>query len=121
MFFIVLLIFIDHHSASASKPDYQHPSAIYETLSYDDMDDNDAATVNNPKNIFAPESGELASRTPWSQLFHNAYGRSRYYALPKSGFALRRHDARYIPQGKRAIPIELQKALFAHGIVGRRR
>ena len=85
------------------------------------MDESDLAALNNPKNILVPDSSELAARTPWSQLFHNYYDRPRYYALPKSGFALRRHDVRYIPQGKRSIPIELQKALFAHGIVGRRR
>jgi len=46
-----------------------------------------------------------------------------YYSSPISNINLRRGEIQYItyPAHKRAIPIEFQKALFAHGIVGRRR
>jgi hypothetical protein len=38
-----------------------------------------------------------------------------------SDYDLQYGQIRSIPFKKRAIPIELQKALYAHGIVGRRR
>ena len=58
------------------------------------------------------DSSEDAPRNPWPAVFRHPYARSPRY------FALRRSDMRYIPYSKRGIPIELQKALFAHGIVG---
>jgi hypothetical protein len=47
----------------------------------------------------------------------------RYYSASLPALNLRNGEIRFIsyPAQKRAIPIEFQKALFAHGIVGRRR
>lgn len=73
-----------------------------------------------------PDNEEIISRNPWSQLFHRYSERSlftpTYNSRPQTGFALRHGEIHYIPYPaqKRAIPIEFQKALFAHGIVGRR-
>ncbi len=42
-------------------------------------------------------------------------------SLTGSNYDLQYGQIRIIPAKKRTIPIELQKALYAHGIVGRRR
>lgn len=80
-----------------------------------------------PKYAYTSDNDEEISRNPWSQLFHRHHTRSAlnptYYVTSQSGFPARHHQIRYIPypSQKRTIPIELQKALLAHGIVGRRR
>jgi hypothetical protein len=121
---IVLLVFINNHQISANslsnKFDYQPISPIYNDLSYEDNDDSDSNI------LYIPDNEEITSRNPWSHLFHRYSDRSvgspTYYSRPQSGFNLRRGEIHYIPYPfqKRAIPIEFQKALFAHGIVGRR-
>lgn len=55
-----------------------------------------------------------------SKMFHPKM--SQYAFDPAvSNFNLRRALISFIPYKKRTIPLELQKALYAHGIVGRRR
>jgi hypothetical protein len=73
-----------------------------------------------------PEHLDLARRGVWSRLFPNENVQprvnSRSHQSPTSvGYALSNGRFHYVPFGKRTIPIELQKALYAHGIVGRRR
>jgi hypothetical protein len=47
--------------------------------------------------------------------------RSRYISTLPNSYDLRHGIIRFVPYKKRTIPLELQKALYAHGIVGRRR
>lgn len=83
--------------------------------------------ITDTNNIYPNDYEEPIYSNPWSQLFYQRYQPSvvlpYYPASLKSGLALRRSNLRYgsFPYPKRSIPIELQKALFAHGIVGRRR
>jgi hypothetical protein len=127
-YFVVLLLVINQHQIKANslsnRPDYQLYPSIYDDFSYDDSE---SPIVIYPSNLYTPDNDEIISQNPWSKLFHRSYERSiltpTYYSPPQSGFALRNGEISYItyPAQKRAIPIELQKALFAHGIVGRRR
>ncbi|CAF3636281.1 unnamed protein product [Adineta steineri] len=128
---IVILFFLNNYQISANrlsnKPDYQQLASTYNDLSYEDMDDNESPFSMSQNNVYIPDYDEVAARHPWSQLFHRQSERSIYntnsYIPQKSGFALRHSKIQYNPNlsQKRSIPIELQKALFAHGIVGRRR
>ncbi len=129
--FIALLIFVNNHQTSAnsldSQFDYQHFSPIYNDLSYEDIGDSESPILINPGSFYVPDNEVTISRNPWSQLFRRYSDRpifpSKYYSPSQSGIALRHGVIPYIPypSEKRAIPIEFQKALFAHGIVGRRR
>jgi hypothetical protein len=120
---MILLIFINNHKISGNNHfNYQRYPSIYDDLSYDD---NESPIVTNPNSLYESDSNEVVSSNPWSRLFHRQYEQSAYtptyYSPSKSGFALRSGEIRYVPYHKRTIPIELQKALYAHGIVGRRR
>ena len=129
--FIVLLVLINNHQISAnsfsSKSNSRQHSSIYNDLSSEDSDENESPIFIRTDNVYAPDHEEIISRNPWSQLFHRQRQQATfsptYYTVPSSIFNLRRGEIRYIPYlvQKRAIPIEFQKALFAHGIVGRRR
>ena len=58
----------------------------------------------------------------WPARFQDNHLEKRYAAFYQPTLSMfRQHDFRFPLQPKRSIPIELQKALFAHGIVGRRR
>jgi hypothetical protein len=100
---------------------------LYNDLSYEDNDESESSMVINPNDLHLPDKEELVSRNPWSKLFHRYSQRSmntpRFYYPSSPAFNLRNGEIRFIPYPgqKRAIPIEFQKALFAHGIVGRRR
>ena len=108
----------------SSKSDYQPHSSLYNDLSYED---NDESELFNPNDLYLSDNEELTSRNPWSHLFHRYSQQSvnspRFYSPSLPTFRLRNGAIRFIPYPaqKRAIPIEFQKALFAHGIVGRRR
>ncbi|UJR26962.1 hypothetical protein I4U23_008269 [Adineta vaga] len=129
--FVVILICLNQHQISAnrlsSKSDYEQRSLVYDDTSDEDLGNNDYPIMNTRNNAYLTDYEEPSSSKPWSNLFRQYQQKSiytpAYYSSPKSGFALRRSDLRYIPylSAKRSIPIELQKALFAHGIVGRRR
>ncbi|CAF0735701.1 unnamed protein product [Adineta ricciae] len=129
--FVITFVCLNQHQTSAnrlpSKPDYQQNSLAYNDLSYEDLGDNEYPMITNTNNIYPIDYEESVYSNPWSQFFHQRYQPSMilpYYSPSlKSGLALRRGRPRYasFPYPKRSIPIELQKALFAHGIVGRRR
>ena len=129
--FIILLVLINHHQTSANsfnnRPAYQSQSPSYKDYSYDDIGENESPVFIDPDNFYASDNEEIRSQNPWSKLFHRNSQRSiytpAYYTSSSPGFNLRSGTIRYIsyPAEKRAIPIEFQKALFAHGIVGRRR
>ena len=124
--FIVILGFLNIHQISAnrlsSKSDYPQDLSIYNDVSSEDIDDSESPFLISSNNFYIPDNDETITRNPWSQLFHRQYERS-IKPTHRSGYALRRGEIRYAPYltQKRGIPIELQKALFAHGIVGRRR
>jgi hypothetical protein len=61
-------------------------------------------------------SDDLTSSNIWSETNHQ-----QNYIRSMPNYDLRRGVIRLIPYKKRTIPLELQKALYAHGIVGRRR
>lgn len=114
-FFIVLLIVLNHCSTSATKLDYQNPPNFYESALYDDIDDNTGSLIVSPKSLFIADSHERLAHNPWARIFHRYQDHSLFPSY-------RRYDGRTsVSLGRRSIPIELQKALFAHGIVGRRR
>ncbi len=61
-------------------------------------------------------------RGVWSRLFRDEINQPRMNSRSKgANYALATGKVHIIPYDKRTIPIELQKALYAHGIVGRRR
>ena len=70
---------------------------------------------------------QLMRRSVWSRLFRgelNAPHRiddHSYQSSIISNAAFKNGRIQLIPYDKRTIPIELRKALYAHGIVGRRR
>ncbi|CAF0863907.1 unnamed protein product [Adineta ricciae] len=70
-----------------------------------------------------PNDVRLTRRGVWSRLFRQEYnptrGNNHVYYSPTASVHL--GAIHVIPFDKRTIPIELQKALFAHGIIGRRR
>jgi hypothetical protein len=107
----------------SSKYDYQQNPSIYKDLSSEDIDNSESPTLIGSNNLYTPDNDETISRDLWSRLSHRHNERSIFTPRFKSGYGLRSGQIRYIPYPaqKRAIPIELQKALFAHGIVGRRR
>jgi len=78
-----------------------------DSLSNYQDDNNDGET----KNVLAPDSVFLLKNVN-SRSDHSTMG---------SDYDLQYGQIRIIPFKKRTIPIELQKALYAHGIVGRRR
>ena len=64
-------------------------------------------------NIF---SDDLTASNGWPEP-----NQSPNYISAVPSYELRQGIIRLIPYKKRTIPLELQKALYAHGIVGRRR
>lgn len=78
------------------------------------------------KNI-QPDDIELTRRGVWSRLFRNEINlpqkiNSNMHKPPLVyDFNLKNGRISVLPYDKRTIPIELRKALYAHGIVGRRR
>jgi hypothetical protein len=80
----------------------------------------------NLKNLM-PEKIELNRRGVWSRLFRDEINlpqkiNSRSHDFPvEPVLALKNGRIQFIPHDKRKIPLELRKALYAHGIVGRRR
>jgi hypothetical protein len=72
-----------------------------------------ALNDDDQSNIF---SDDLTSSNIWSETNHQ-----QNYIPSMPNYDLRRGVIRLIPYKKRTIPLELQKALYAHGIVGRRR
>ncbi|CAF5201367.1 unnamed protein product, partial [Rotaria magnacalcarata] len=123
------LVFIDISRNSAyginSEYDYEQPSSIGGDLSYENIGNSEPAIQMNPNSFYIPIDEETKSRNPWSKLYHRHHARSTltssHYSLTLPGYVMRPNQMRYVPYPatKRTIPIELQKAFFAHGIVGR--
>jgi hypothetical protein len=74
-----------------------------------------------------PENLQLIKRGVWSRLFRSKTNspqttdsRSDQFPAPLA-FAAAKIRLQLLPYEKRTIPLELRKALYAHGIVGRRR
>ena len=93
-------------------------------ISADDYyDDNELHYLKNSR----PGDLDIVRRGVWSRLFRGgmntpqrADGQS--YPLPAtSDLTAINGRIQIIPYDKRTIPLELRKALYAHGIVGRRR
>ena len=73
-----------------------------------------------------PDPIELIRRGVWSRLFRSENTQPKinshsHHSPTLSNYDLLAGRFHYVPFDKRTIPIELQKALYAHGIVGRRR
>ena len=91
---------------------------------------NDQAVWNSDDSMYSTdsmsESSGLARRGVWSRLFRHEVNPARmsshsHYAPTAFDRGLPTDQVHILPFDKRTIPIELRKALFAHGIIGRRR
>ncbi|CAF1030119.1 unnamed protein product [Rotaria sordida] len=95
--FIVLFLFIIYVSATNT-----------DSIINDQYDNNDAEiNIHLPSDI--------------SFLFKSINNRLNHHPSMVYDFDIKNDQPVIIPFKKRTIPIELQKALYAHGIVGRRR
>ncbi|CAF3237239.1 unnamed protein product [Rotaria socialis] len=122
------LVFINISRSSVygiiSEYDYEQPSSIGDDLSYENIGNSESPIPMNPNSFYTPIDEETKSRNPWSELYHRHHARSivtsSHYALTLPGYVIRPDQTSYVPYPakKRTIPIELQKAFFAHGIVG---
>lgn len=106
LLFTLLIIFTHNYKISANT--------IYRT---DDYLPRPYLIDDDQTNSLSSESinDDISSSNNWS----GAYRPSYIPAMPK--LDVRRGVIRFYPYKKRTIPLELQKALYAHGIVGRRR
>lgn len=92
----------------------------------DDVSDDNmlsSSFIDYPKRL-NEETARWSRRDVWSRLFgfdgpppRSSHQHVSNHLVPNSAVS----RIRIIPFDKRTIPIELQKALYAHGIVGRRR
>src|SRR5205823_5524996 len=80
------------------------------------IDDDESNILFKRDNLsYKPINDDISRSNRWSRAYRGNY----FQAIPS--FDFRRGIIRFIPYKKRTIPLELQKALYAHGIVGRRR
>lgn len=106
------------------EPVYERQVPYLYDTSYENGN-SDSQILISRNSVYMPDDDELVLRNPWSRMYNRYYGRSvlnpSYYPSTQPTYALRRNEVRYVayPSEKRTIPIELQKAFFAHGIVGR--
>jgi hypothetical protein len=122
VFFILSICFNNGHVSG---------NGIYDQISFDNNDDDLTQSINLDQSFDLeneiPENVELSRRGVWARLFRsesNSPGKMNSHSpdLPTgSGYAFKNGQFHIIPHDKRTIPIELRKALYAHGIVGRRR
>ena len=99
-FVILLLIFIHHGSISAYT--IHHGKGF------------DSSKYLTDRSFNADETDEMIEPSSiYPRIYHSNY----LAAIPS--FDLRNGVVHLIPYKKRTIPLELQKALYAHGIVGR--
>jgi hypothetical protein len=113
--YFILIICINNSQVSAN-------SDIHDQTSWDKYADDGSFYLENDK----PEDKELIRRGVWPRLFRSENNQPRInsgsqHSPSTSQHAIPASRIRIIPFDKRTIPIELQKALYAHGIVGRRR
>jgi hypothetical protein len=119
--FLVLIAFASHYPISANtihRNDDYLSSRPFTT-------DNQATVYVKPDSDSDIDSYPAIDSEPivsniWSPLYRQkSSGTSYMPAMPH--FQLRSGIIRLVSDKKRTIPLELQKALYAHGIVGRRR
>ncbi|CAF4666056.1 unnamed protein product [Rotaria socialis] len=110
--FILLVILANNHKTLANRI-YRRNDYVPHPLLYVDGQPRFQLDRYN----FSDESMDNEQTAPdlWSVIFHPKY----IPAIP--GPSVRRGVSSSMPFNKRKIPLELQKALYAHGIVGRRR
>ncbi|CAF3084807.1 unnamed protein product [Rotaria socialis] len=110
--FILLVILANNHKTLANRI-YRRNDYVPHSLLYVDGQPRFQLDRYN----FSDESMDNEQTAPdlWSVIFHPKY----IPAIP--GPSVRRGVSSSMPFNKRKIPLELQKALYAHGIVGRRR
>jgi len=121
VFFILSICFNNGHVSG---------NGIYDQISFDNNDDL-IQSINLDQSFYLendiPENVELSRRGVWARLFRSESHSPRKMSTPSndlatgSGYAFKNGQFQIIPHDKRTIPIELRKALYAHGIVGRRR
>jgi len=99
--FILLIIFVNNEQISANSirrnNDYLSQSLIFDDDQSDSLSDE-------------PINEKIISSNFWPRTYRSSY------TPPISSTVLR-----FVPYKKRTIPLQLQRALYAHGIVGRRR
>jgi hypothetical protein len=117
--FLILILFnICIHSTNVLAIGIQDRTSIDDNYNIDELFD--------MKSIQS-EDIELARRGVWSRLFRNEISSphkiNNFPHPPPSAYnyALKSGQVALLPYDKRTIPLELRKALYAHGIVGRRR
>ena len=112
LLFVSLLILANSCCISANSTyrqnDYPAASFVIDDASSKKMAERD-------NSVYESISDEGPSSDHWSVIFRPSY----ISAVPHIG--LRSGANYFIPFNKRKIPLQLQKALYAHGIVGRRR
>ncbi|CAF0837860.1 unnamed protein product [Rotaria sordida] len=95
---------------------------------FDNSEDELGFPINQHNSVdmkkFIPENIALSRDNVWSRLFHSEISQPRItsrssYPSKKYGLTFPNGRTYIIPFDKRTIPIKLQKAFFAHGIVGR--
>ncbi len=115
LFTVLLLLIIFTNNAKISAHSIHHKNHyLPESMIFNDDDQtNLLAERNNLSSELI--NGKISSLNFWPRT-HRAN-----FAPTIPSFDLRRGIVRFYPYKKRTIPLELQKALYAHGIVGRRR
>ncbi|CAF1046121.1 unnamed protein product [Rotaria sp. Silwood1] len=120
MIFFILVLCINKNRASIN--------GINDPISFYNNDDESGFPINRDKSFdlkeFIPEDIESSQHNAWSRLFHSETSQPRITNRSRYPSRLHSHSSPngrmyIIPFDKRTIPIELQKALYAHGIVGR--
>jgi len=101
--FVVLIILANNPKISANSI-YRKYDYLPQPLIFDD----------DQSNILSPDH-EIPSSNSWTEILRPR----NTPTIPN--YNLRHGVIHFIPYKKRTIPLELQKALYAHGIVGRRR
>lgn len=103
----LVLIMFTQNSKTLANSIYRQYNYLPQSYIYDDDQNNNLSSelINNG----------LSSSNNWPRTYRSSY------TPPVQHFDFRRGVIRFYPYKKRTIPLELQKALYAHGIVGRRR
>jgi hypothetical protein len=111
--FILLIIFANNAKISANSIHHRND---YLSQSLIPNDDDQSSILFERDHLFSePINDEISSPIFWPRTHRSIHSPT----IPN--FDFRSGVIRFIPYKKRTIPLELQKALYAHGIVGRRR
>jgi hypothetical protein len=110
---LILLLIYTHNQQISATSIYREKAYEPESLLYDD--DQSRMSFQRENLLYEPNDDEIPSSKPWPGIIHSNY------IQPVPNIRLRSGIVRVIPYKKRTIPLTLQKALYAHGIIGRRR